>query len=119
MKHHLDFEKPIVELQRKLEELRRQPETRRCQRWAVGAGGQGEALLSTCVKMGPPRGSRFKPVCAIWQGISMKCVFGPLSWYGQKANSYVDYHHMLRRGPDLDVILVATPHCCRAAPHMV
>ncbi|MCL4178727.1 MAG: acetyl-CoA carboxylase carboxyltransferase subunit alpha [Verrucomicrobia bacterium] len=27
MKHHLDFEKPIVELQRKLEELRRQPET--------------------------------------------------------------------------------------------
>jgi acetyl-CoA carboxylase carboxyl transferase subunit alpha len=27
MKHHLDFEKPIVELQRKLEELKRQPET--------------------------------------------------------------------------------------------
>jgi len=27
MKHHLDFEKPIVELQRKLEELRRQPDT--------------------------------------------------------------------------------------------
>ena len=27
MKHHLDFEKPIVELQRKLEELRRQPES--------------------------------------------------------------------------------------------
>jgi acetyl-CoA carboxylase carboxyl transferase subunit alpha len=27
MKHYLDFEKPIVELQRKLEELKRQPET--------------------------------------------------------------------------------------------
>jgi acetyl-CoA carboxylase carboxyl transferase subunit alpha len=29
MKHHLDFEKPIVELQRKLEELKRQPDRRR------------------------------------------------------------------------------------------
>lgn len=27
MKHHLDFEKPIVELQRRLEELKRQPES--------------------------------------------------------------------------------------------
>jgi acetyl-CoA carboxylase carboxyl transferase subunit alpha len=27
MKHHLDFEKPIVELQAKLEELRKHPET--------------------------------------------------------------------------------------------
>jgi acetyl-CoA carboxylase alpha subunit len=27
MKHHLDFEKPIIELQAKLEELRKHPET--------------------------------------------------------------------------------------------
>ena len=40
MKHYLDFEKPIVELQRKLEELRKHPETH-----ALGISFEGEAKL--------------------------------------------------------------------------
>jgi len=38
MKHYLDFEKPIVELQRRLEELRKHPETH-----ALGISFEGEA----------------------------------------------------------------------------
>src|SRR5437867_5225537 len=38
MKHYLDFEKPIVELQRKLEELKKHPETH-----ALGINFEGEA----------------------------------------------------------------------------
>src|ERR1051326_133890 len=38
MKHYLDFEKPILELQRKLEELRKHPETH-----ALGISFEGEA----------------------------------------------------------------------------
>src|SRR6185503_15017487 len=40
MKHYLDFEKPIVELQRKLEELRKHPQTH-----ALGISFDGEAKL--------------------------------------------------------------------------
>mgnify|MGYP003693985429 CR=1 FL=1 len=56
MKHYLDFEKPIVELQRKLEDLKRHPETH-----ALGIGFDAEIKQIETQNRGDARTNFYEP----------------------------------------------------------
>jgi predicted dehydrogenase len=84
----------------------------------LGAGMQGEVLLSAIVKMGPEAGIRFKAVCDIWEDLSLKRVVGLLNRYGHEASGYVDYREMLAAEKQLDAVLIATPDFCHAPQTM-
>ncbi len=75
----------------------------------LGAGAQGQVLMSACLKMGKNSGIRFKAVCDIWTAYNQKRVSGLLRKYRHEHNTYVDYQEMLDKEKDLDAVLIATP----------
>lgn len=80
----------------------------------IGAGAQGEVLMSACLKMGRDSGIRFKAVCDIWENLSLKRASELLKRFGHETNSYLDYRDMLDSQKDLDAVIIATPdfwHC--------
>ena len=80
----------------------------------LGAGTQGELLMSTCLKMAPDTEIRFKAVCDIWENLTLRRVSGILKRYHHEATAYVDYKEMLAQETDLDVVIIATPDFCHA-----
>ena len=80
----------------------------------IGAGAQGEMLLSACIKMGPDAQVRFQAVCDIWENLSLRRVADLLGRYGHEVNSYVDYREMLDKEKGLDAAIIATPDFCHA-----
>lgn len=80
----------------------------------LGAGTQGEVLLSTCLKMGDNSGIRFKAVCDVWEDLNLSRAVRLLARYGHEANGYTDYREMLDAEKDLDAVLIATPDFCHA-----
>ena len=80
----------------------------------IGAGIQGETLMTTCLKMGKHAGVRFKAVCDIWEELTLKRVLGVLRRFGHEARGYVDYRQMLQEEKDLDAVIIATPDFCHA-----
>jgi predicted dehydrogenase len=80
----------------------------------IGAGTQGETLMTTCLKMGKDSGIRFKAVCDIWQDLTLKRILRLLQRYGHQAKGYVDYRQMLAEEKDLDAVIIATPDFCHA-----
>ena len=80
----------------------------------IGAGTQGETLMTTCLKMSKDSGVRFKAVCDIWQDLTLKRVLRLLQRYGHQIKGYVDYRQMLDEEKDLDAVIIATPDFCHA-----
>ena len=80
----------------------------------LGAGTQGEVLLTTCVKMGDDSGIQFKAVCDLWEDLNLSRTVRLLARYGCEANAYTDYREMLAQAKDLDAVLIATPDFCHA-----
>ena len=72
----------------------------------IGAGAQGQVLLSTCLKI---PGIRFKAVCDIWTDFNLKRAVGLLRKYGHDLNGYEDYRDMLTQEKYLDAVLIASP----------
>jgi predicted dehydrogenase len=72
----------------------------------IGAGAQGQVLLSSCLKIPD---LRFKAVCDIWADYNLKRAYRLLQKYGHQLNPYVDYHDMLSKEKDLDAVIIATP----------
>jgi predicted dehydrogenase len=78
----------------------------------LGAGAQGQVLMSAVLKMGKNSGVRFRAVCDIWELQNLKRASRTLKAYkayGHEGNSYVDYREMLDKEKDLDAVIVATP----------
>lgn len=75
----------------------------------IGAGVQGEALLTACLKMGDDSGIRFKAVCDIWEDLNLQRIVRLLGRYGHEAAGYADYRAMLDTEKKLDAVLIATP----------
>ena len=78
----------------------------------IGAGAQGQALLTAITALGAESGIRFIAVCDIWKENNLKRVSKTLdaySSYGYKGTAYVDYKEMLDKESDLDAVLIATP----------
>jgi predicted dehydrogenase len=80
----------------------------------IGAGTQGETLMTICLKMSEKPGVRFKAVCDIWQDLTLKRVLRLLQRYGHQAKGYIDYRQMLDEEKDLDAVIIATPDFCHA-----
>ena len=75
----------------------------------LGAGEQGQVLMSACLKLGRNSGIRFKAVCDIWVKRNQKRVSNMLKKLGHENNAYVDYREMLDKEKDLDAVIIATP----------
>ncbi|MBN1805264.1 MAG: Gfo/Idh/MocA family oxidoreductase [Sedimentisphaerales bacterium] len=80
----------------------------------IGAGTQGETLMTTCLKMSKDSGIRFRAVCDIWQDLTLERILRLLQRYGHQAKGYVDYRRMLEEEKDLDAVIIATPDFCHA-----
>jgi predicted dehydrogenase len=80
----------------------------------IGAGDQGETLMTACLKMKAEAGVRFQAVCDVWEDLSLKRVVGLLKRYGHDVTGYVDYREMLENEEQLDAVLIATPDFCHA-----
>ena len=77
----------------------------------IGAGAQGQMLLSTCLKA--IGGLRFKAVCDIW-GYNRRRAAGLINAYNPreaKVAEFADYGAMLSANDklDLDAVIIATP----------
>lgn len=72
----------------------------------IGAGAQGQVLLSACLKI---PGLRFRAVCDIWTEYNQLRAYRLLQKYGHELNAYDDYREMLAAEKDLDAAIVATP----------
>jgi predicted dehydrogenase len=76
----------------------------------LGAGAQGQELLTACWKMGENSGIRFKAVCDIWTAWNQQKVVRRLkSLHKVIPRAYVDYREMLDKEKDLDAVIIATP----------
>ena len=75
----------------------------------LGAGEQGQVLMSACLKLGRNSGIRFKAVCDIWVKRNQKRISNMLKKLGHENNAYVDYREMLDKEKDLDAVIIATP----------
>lgn len=80
----------------------------------LGAGLQGEKLMSGCLKLGDDSGIRFQAVCDIWEKLTLKRVTNILRKYGHEATGYVDYRDMLAKEKGLDAVIIATPDFCHS-----
>ncbi len=72
----------------------------------IGAGGQGQVLLDSCVKI---PGLRFRAVCDIWTEFNQRRAVRLLRRYGHEVTGYEDYREMLAQEQDLDAVIIATP----------
>jgi predicted dehydrogenase len=72
----------------------------------LGAGAQGQVLMDACLKI---PGIRFKAVCDVWQGWSLKRVSNMLKKYKIEHNAYADYKEMLDKEKNLNAVIIATP----------
>ena len=77
----------------------------------IGAGSQGQLLLSTCVKI---PGIRFRAICDIWEEYNLKRASRILSQFNQEHNTYTDYRAMLESEKGIDAVIIATPDFCHA-----
>ena len=78
----------------------------------LGAGAQGQVLMSAVLKMGKNACVRFRAVCDIWESHNLKRASRTLKAYkahGHEGNAYTDYREMLDQEKDLDAVIVATP----------
>ncbi|UCD50970.1 MAG: Gfo/Idh/MocA family oxidoreductase [Phycisphaerales bacterium] len=80
----------------------------------LGAGAQGEVLLTACLKMRAEVGVRFRAVCDVWEDLNLSRIVKLLGRYGHEVNGYVDYQEMLAQEKTLDAVIVATPDFCHA-----
>jgi predicted dehydrogenase len=80
----------------------------------IGAGIQGETLMTTCLKMDKNTGVHFKAVCDIWEDLTLRRILRVLQRFGHEAIGYVDYRQMLEEQKDLDAVIIATPDFCHA-----
>jgi predicted dehydrogenase len=80
----------------------------------IGAGSQGERLMSACLKMEENSGIRFQAVCDIWEKLTLRRVSNILTKYGHTHTGYVDYQEMLAQEKGLDAVIIATPDFCHA-----
>jgi predicted dehydrogenase len=80
----------------------------------IGAGNQGERLMSACQKLEENPGIRFQAVCDIWEKLTLRRVTNILTKYGHTATGYVDYQEMLAKEKGLDAVIIATPDFCHA-----
>jgi len=80
----------------------------------IGAGIQGQKLLSTCMKMGKQAGLRFRAVCDIYEDLNLARALSYLQRFGQQAQGFVDYWELLEHADQLDAVLIATPDFCHA-----
>lgn len=72
----------------------------------LGAGAQGEVLLSAMLKV---PGLRFRAVCDIWTEYNQKRTVNQLGKYKFDVKGYEDYQEMLAQEKDLDAVVIATP----------
>jgi predicted dehydrogenase len=72
----------------------------------LGAGKEGQVLMSTCLKI---PGIRFKAVCDIWANYNLKRTALVLKAYKHYVREYEDYKEMLETEGDLDAVIIATP----------
>jgi predicted dehydrogenase len=80
----------------------------------LGAGAQGEALLTACLKLGAESAVRFRAVCDVWEDLNLARIVKLLGRYGHEVNGYVDYRAMLEQEKQLDAVIIATPDFCHA-----
>jgi predicted dehydrogenase len=80
----------------------------------IGAGVQGETLMTTCLKMDKRSGVRIKAVCDIWEDLTLNRILKVLQRFGHEAKGYVDYQQMLAEEKNLDAVIIATPDFCHA-----
>ncbi len=80
----------------------------------IGAGNQGQRLMSACLKLEENSGIRFQAVCDIWEKLYLRTATNILKKYGHTATSYVDYREMLAQEKGLDAVIIATPDFCHA-----
>ncbi len=78
----------------------------------IGAGTQGQVLMSAIMKLGKNSGIKFRAVCDIWTDGNLRRVSRTLNAYksyGHKGTAYEDYREMLDKETGLDAVIVATP----------
>lgn len=80
----------------------------------IGAGNQGERLMSACLKLEENSGIHFQAVCDVWEKLTLRRVTNILTKYGQTTTGYVDYQEMLAKEKGLDAVIIATPDFCHA-----
>jgi len=72
----------------------------------IGAGDQGEVLLSSMLKI---PNLRFRAVCDIWMDYKLRRAVNLLNKYKFQVNGYEDYREMLDKEKGLDAVVIATP----------
>ncbi|HIG30819.1 MAG TPA: Gfo/Idh/MocA family oxidoreductase [Verrucomicrobiales bacterium] len=78
----------------------------------IGAGAEGDALMSAILKLGGKSGIKFRAVCDIWEKKNLRRISRTLNAYkryGHKGTAYTDYKELLANETDLDAAIIATP----------
>ncbi len=78
----------------------------------LGAGAQGQILMSSLLRMGQTSGIKVRAVCDIWEAYNLRRVSRTLDAYsrfGHKGTAYIDYREMLDKEKDLDAVIICTP----------
>jgi len=81
----------------------------------IGAGLQGETLVSACLNTVEVARVRFAAVCDVWENLNLARMVELLGQYDHRPRVHTDFRKMLKTEKNLDAVLIATPDHCHAA----